>query len=401
MKILFLQESDWLKRNPIIQHHLLELLSLRGHEIKVIDFELQWSQTEYSLFTRRQVFNNVSRVFANSKVTLIRPGFIHIPTLDYISVMFTHKSEINRQIQEWSPDVIVGVAILNSYWGAKAAKRAGIPFIYYWFELMHLLIPVKPFSIIGRSVEKAALRNTERVLVITENLKQSVVKMGFDADKIEILESGVSLASYNLDDHGDLIRKQYGISKDDCVLLFMGLLYHFSGLKELGLELFHQNNPQIKLLVVGEGEAYQELQKIQHKYHISDRMILTGHKPFKDIPQYLAAADFCILPAYSNEIMRDIVPSKIYEYMAAGKPVISTELQGILNKFGRDNGVVYVRRPEDVINKAIELIDSGQYNDLSLRARKFVEKYSWGNIADKFEKMLQQSISENGEKRTT
>jgi glycosyltransferase involved in cell wall biosynthesis len=401
MKILFLQESDWLKRNPIIQHHLLELLSLRGHEIRVIDFELQRSQTLHRLFTRRQVFNNVTRVFANSKVTLIRPGIINFPVLDYISVLFTHKIEIDRQMQEWGPDVIVGVAILNSYWGAKAAKRAGIPFIYYWFELMHLLIPVRPFSIIGKMVEKVALRNTEKVLTITENLKQSVVNMGFDAEKIEILESGVSLDSYKLDDHGDFIRKQYGISKDDCVLLFIGLLYHFSGLKEVSLELFHQNNPRIKLLIVGEGEAYQELQKIQYKYCLSDRMILTGHKPFKDIPQYLAAADFCILPAYSNEIMRDIVPAKMYEYMAAGKPVISTELQGILNKFGRDNGVVYVHRPEDVIKKAIELIDNDEYNDLSIRTRKFVEKYSWNNIADRFEKILQESIIKKGRNSLT
>lgn len=398
MKILFLQESDWLKRNPIIQHHLLELLSLRGHEIRVIDFELQWAQTAHRLFTRHQVFNNVTRVFADSKITLIRPGIINVPILDYISVLFTHKREIDRQIQEWSPDIIVGVAILNSYWGAKAAIRAGIPFIYYWFELMHLLIPFRPFRIIGKMVEKAALKNTEKVLTITEDLKQSVVSMGFNADKIEILESGISLDSYKLGDHGDFIRKQYGISKDDCVLLFMGFLYHFSGLKEVSLELFHQNNPYIKLLIVGEGEAYQELQKIQYKYRLSDRMILTGHKPFREIPQYLAAADFCILPAYCNEIMHDIVPSKIYEYMAAGKPVISTELQGILNKFGRDNGIVYVRQSEDVIKKAIELFDNGEYNDLSLRARKFVEKYSWNNIADRFEKILQESIKNKREK---
>ena len=42
MKILVVQESDWMKRNPHQQHHLMELLGLRGHEIRVIDYEVDW-----------------------------------------------------------------------------------------------------------------------------------------------------------------------------------------------------------------------------------------------------------------------------------------------------------------------------------------------------------------------
>ncbi len=39
LMILVVQESDWLKRNPHQQHHLLERLSLKGHEIRVIDYK--------------------------------------------------------------------------------------------------------------------------------------------------------------------------------------------------------------------------------------------------------------------------------------------------------------------------------------------------------------------------
>ena len=46
MKILFTQETDWLKRNPVQQHHLAEILSLRGHDTRVIDYELQWMAQE-------------------------------------------------------------------------------------------------------------------------------------------------------------------------------------------------------------------------------------------------------------------------------------------------------------------------------------------------------------------
>jgi len=42
MKILIVQETDGLRRKPVHQHHLAEKLSLRGHEIRVIDYEILW-----------------------------------------------------------------------------------------------------------------------------------------------------------------------------------------------------------------------------------------------------------------------------------------------------------------------------------------------------------------------
>lgn len=42
MKILVVQESDWLERNPHQQHHLMERMAERGHQIKVIDYPIDW-----------------------------------------------------------------------------------------------------------------------------------------------------------------------------------------------------------------------------------------------------------------------------------------------------------------------------------------------------------------------
>ena len=41
MKILLIQETDWIKRGPHQQHHLMERLALKGHEIVVIDYEIE------------------------------------------------------------------------------------------------------------------------------------------------------------------------------------------------------------------------------------------------------------------------------------------------------------------------------------------------------------------------
>jgi glycosyltransferase involved in cell wall biosynthesis len=137
----------------------------------------------------------------------------------------------------------------------------------------------------------------------------------------------------------------------------MGWLYHFSGLKEVEIALSKLDDKNIKLLIVGDGDAFNALQMIREQYGLHDNVIMTGKQPFEDIPKFIASADICILPAYNNEIMKDIVPIKMYEYLAMGKPVITTKLLGIMKEFGEGHGVIYVDKTEDVLKKAIELID--------------------------------------------
>ena len=127
---------------------------------------------------------------------------------------------------------------------------------------------------------------------------------------------------------------------------------------------------------------------------MEDKIILAGKQPYDNIPKFIASSDICLLPAYKNEVMKNIVPIKMYEYMAMRKPVIATSLPGIMKEFGKDNGVIYVDRPEDVLKKAIELIENNRIEEEGKKARKFVEKYSWDNIVDEFEKVLEKVIQE-------
>ena len=165
----------------------------------------------------------------------------------------------------------------------------------------------------------------------------------------------------------------------------MGFLYQFAGLKEIALEFKNDKYKNLKLLIVGDGDAYPDLQDIVEEHDLSVNVILAGRKPYKEIPEFLAASDICILPAYPNEeIMQDIVPIKIYEYMAMGKPVITTKLPGVMKEFGEDNGISYVGKPSDVLVKAskIDITAEGR------KARRFAEDNDWNKITDEFENIL-------------
>jgi glycosyltransferase involved in cell wall biosynthesis len=249
-------------------------------------------------------------------------------------------------------------------------------------------------------IEEQTLRHADRVLAINELLREQVVALGAPRDRTSVIGAGIDLDRFNAATDGASIRQKWGIDRDDVVLFFMGWLYHFSGLKEVAARLAEEANPRLKLLIVGEGDAFTDLERIRDARGLGDRMTLTGRVPYDDIPAFIAASDVCLLPADPNEtIMQHIVPIKLYEYMAMGKPVLTTRLPGIMREFGQDNGVVYVEEREDVVTKALELTSQGQVGELGSRARSFVETYAWDAVADQFETTLIEAIEEKRNER--
>ena len=126
MNILVVQESDWIKRNPHQQHHLMERLSMKGHNIRVIDYPINWKEHE-GLYQEREVVDDYYKIHPQGTVKVIRPSILNIPLLVYSSVIFSHGREINRQIKEFKPDVIIGFGIINTYLASRIAKKQNIP----------------------------------------------------------------------------------------------------------------------------------------------------------------------------------------------------------------------------------------------------------------------------------
>jgi len=395
MRILLVQDSDWLERGPHQQHHLMDRLSLRGHDVRVIDYEITWGRKpRREWYSRRKVFSGVSRVLKGSGVRVIRPGILKFPLLDYFSIVFTHGVEVRRQILEFKPDVVIGMGILNTFIAMWFAKQHKIPFMCYLIDAWHTLIPFKGLRFLGKTLESYTLRRCDVICVINEELKRYAINMGAQSDKVHVVRAGIDTERFNPNVNGNAMRQKIGISNADVVLFFMGWLYRFSGLREVALELAKLKDecPNFRLLIVGEGDLYHELQQIKKDYGLK-QVILVGRQPYEIIPEYIAASDVCLLPAYNNEVMRNIVPIKMYEYMACGKPVIATRLPGIMKEFG-NNGVIYVDKPTEVLMKAIKLYNGNKaIKKWGAGARNFVEKYSWEKITDDFEHILKSFIA--------
>lgn len=393
MNILLVQESDWLTRNPHQQHHLMERLAIRGNVVRVIDYDIDWKKKKDGKITiPRTEYQNVHKIIPDAKIHIIRPRSLRIPALDYLTLMITHRSEIKRQIREFKPDIIIGFGILNAWIASHYAKRHAIPFVYYWIDALDTLIPEKSLQKIGRFLEQGTIKRSYKVVAINEKLRDYTFSLGAVPEKTDIIGAGIELERFHPDIDGTKIRAAYRIKPDDIVLFFMGWLYHFSGLKEVALEIgLHRDEYRnVKLLIVGDGDAFDDLMTIREKYQLNNQIILTGKKPYEEIPEYIAAADVCILPAYPDEpIMQDIVPIKLYEYLAMGKPVITTRLPGIMEEFGEGNGVVYSDSSDNVLNIAVNIKKQKLLKTIGERGRFFVTLLDWNRIRDDFYKILQ------------
>ncbi len=113
-----------------------------------------------------------------------------------------------------------------------------------------------------------------------------------------------------------------------------------------------------------------------------------GGKPYKTLPSYLQHFDVCILPFRTGDFAAGIDPVKAYEYLAAGKPVVATDMPE-LRKFARMIKIAgdkphFVR----LLDESLEEIKSGKHNPLTVS--RMMKDHSWESRTREIEDVLAQ-----------
>jgi glycosyltransferase involved in cell wall biosynthesis len=83
-----------------------------------------------------------------------------------------------------------------------------------------------------------------------------------------------------------------------------------------------QNHPALTLCLLGQGPEEDRLRALANDLGLGGRVLFPGFRP--DVERWIAAADLCVLPS-----MREGLPRVVVQYLAAGKPVVVTHLEGI------------------------------------------------------------------------
>jgi len=96
-----------------------------------------------------------------------------------------------------------------------------------------------------------------------------------------------------------------------------------------------------------------------------------GSKSYSELPAYISGWDIALIPFAINEATKYISPTKTPEYLAAGKPVISTAIKDVVSPYGDENLVSIIHSSEEFINAGEQML---QQNN----------KTKWLNQVDEF-----------------
>jgi len=115
-----------------------------------------------------------------------------------------------------------------------------------------------------------------------------------------------------------------------------------------------------------------------------------GLKTYAELPQYLSGWDAAIMPFARNEATRFISPTKTPEYLAAGKPVVSTSIQDVVEPYGRLGLVRIADDPQSFIAELSAALSGGDA-DWAARRDAFLAGMSWDATWQQMQQLLRQA----------
>ena len=119
-----------------------------------------------------------------------------------------------------------------------------------------------------------------------------------------------------------------------------------------------------------------------------------GSKSYSDLPSYIAGWDVALLPFAKNEATRFISPTKTPEYLAAGKPVVSTSIRDVVRPYSVQGLARIADTPSDFI-AACEAALTEPKDKLLRRADAFLSKLSWERTWSEMEALMDAAAVSN------
>jgi glycosyltransferase involved in cell wall biosynthesis len=229
-----------------------------------------------------------------------------------------------------------------------------------------------------------------KVVVVTENLRNYFVsRYHVPFAKVGVYPNGVNVRTFVPQDSLTCKRK-VGLNPKKRYIGFVGKLIAWQGLDDLlvAFSYLDASCEDCQLLIVGEGFELQRLKKLARTLGIVPRVDFVGQVPHVLVPDYINACDICVGPFKSKgrNSVTGLSPLKIYEYLACGRPILTSAVPGLM--FVAEERVGRVFEPENAADLASALgellaMSDEQRQEMGLRARRLaVERFSWDSVVE-------------------
>ena len=321
-------------------------------------------------------------------------------SLNYLSFAL---SSIIRGIILPAPDVIVASSpqLLVGLSGYILSRIKGAPFLFevrdLWPESLIAVgaarggIFISLLSLLARFLYKKA----DKIVVVTRSFIEHIMKMGVPREKIHLIPNGVDTSLFPDDITGDDIRKRYHL-RGKFVCSYIGTLGMAHNLITVikAAEMLKEKK-DIHFLLVGDGAEREKLEKEIRKRALKN-ITLTGRVERNLVPYFLAASDVALVLLKNDPLFRTVIPSKMFEAMAMGIPIIlgvSGEAKETLSR-GEAGIPITPDSEKELAGAVLELYqDEKMRKKYGRNGKKFVrEKYDIDKLASSYREVLSELV---------
>lgn len=236
------------------------------------------------------------------------------------------------------PDVLHAHSpALNGVAAHLAAKRFGLPLVYevraFWEDAAVDQGTSSEGGLrykLTRGLENYVFKRANRVTTICEGLKRDIEARGLCKAPITVIPNAVEYERFSKEMPRDEdLAAQYGFVAGN-TLGFIGSFYDYEGLDLLiaAMPDLLQQNPNIKLLLVGGGVQDQALRQQTERLGLQSAVIFTGKVPFAEVERYYSVIDILVYPRKSLRLTELVTPLKPLEAMAQRKVFIASDVGG-------------------------------------------------------------------------
>ncbi len=319
--------------------------------------------------------------------------------LSYFSFMFSSVIQSYKKVGKQdviiasSPPYTVGIS------GMVLGKLKKIPFVFevrdLWPESIIQLGQVKNKILINilEYIELMMYRNASLIVGISDPFVDFISVKGIEKEKIKIIKNGVNLDLFQPKEVNTKLKNSLGL-ESKFVISYFGTFGLAQGLESIIRTAdILKNNSEIHFLLIGDGADRDKLLALKNEFEISNVTILKPI-PKAELVDYYSISDVMLVPLRNLSLFNSALPSKMFEIMAMGKPIIHT-VDGEARKLLEREGAGKFVEAENFKKLASEIIliknNSEWLFSASKSARKLVEeKFNRNNLAREYLNILKE-----------
>jgi len=242
------------------------------------------------------------------------------------------------------------------------------------------------------------LKKSKKIIVNSEGTFDLLNKhYDIDKGKIKIFPNGVDLDFFNIAESKKEARNKLNIPQNKTIIAYIGRLETVgmekgvSHLLEAFSYLDSQNKNLLLYIIGGPDSVVKEYKSKAFNLGIlNEKLIFTGHISYQRIPLYLRAVDITVIPLPKNQHAYTTSPIKLFEFLAAGKIILASDLPSLRKYLNEKNAVFFEPgNSRDLADKFKFILENKNLAErLSNQALNDSKNYSWLKRAENIIKFI-------------